>query len=71
MIEVKTTTYCDRCGKELEESESIYAVLFYVKPNLFCITEKSFATTHIDLCFDCAKSFNEWKTQYIKERYES
>lgn len=64
MIEVKTTIYCDRCGKKIEESECAYTVHFCIKP------EKIFNTKPKDLCFDCAKSFNEWMVQGIRKRDE-
>lgn len=65
MKEVKTTIYCDRCGRKIEEDDYRYTVDFFNE------TEKSFETDPKDLCFDCAKSFKEWMIQGKKELYES
>ena len=55
-------TICDRCGKKIESPDGIENNIYIVfgGPTLFVATMKDIKPRHMDLCWDCAKSFGEW-----------
>ena len=54
MREIKTTIYCDRCGKKITDAEYRYAI------DIFCAAENCSEGDPKDLCLECTKSFGDW-----------
>lgn len=54
MREIKTTVYCDRCGKKIKECDYRSAI------DVFAVSENCVEGNPIDLCKDCMISFHDW-----------
>ena len=53
---------CDRCGKRIENPDGVgnNICIDFGGPTLFVASMKDIKSRHMDLCWDCAKSFGEW-----------
>ena len=63
MREVTTTMYCDRCGKNIENTADAYTVELYPFVNADLLYGEG-----KDLCADCMESFEKWMEQGKSKR---
>lgn len=52
---IKKTLYCDRCGKECEQSRFVHYLLHKRKYILTATNEET-----LDLCQECYNSLTDW-----------
>ena len=64
MREIKTTVYCDRCGKKITDAEYSYAI------DIFSAAENCTEGDPKDLCLECTKSFRDWMEEGLKYHYQ-